>query len=227
MCSLQDLSSLELLIELERFVGCVGSEMFWLALLLALVPFYLLGSFPSGYLLARLHGVDITKQGSGNVGATNVARTLGKKVGLLTLLLDLAKGAIGVYLAGLVSPVAWYPAAVAFAVICGHCFSLPPVLRGGKGVATGIGVLIALVPGAAVTSIVLFAILFASTRLVSLASLVATLSAPIYSLVTNQPDIVSFSLVAISLIIVFRHYENIVRLIEGREPKFVSTTKSA
>jgi glycerol-3-phosphate acyltransferase PlsY len=194
--------------------------MTWIATIVALIPFYLIGSFPSGYLLARLHGVDITQQGSGNVGATNVARALGKKAGVLTLLLDLFKGILGVYLASAVTSAAWYPAAAAIAVVAGHCFSLPPILKGGKGVATGLGVLIALVPGAAILSVALFAAIFGFTRLVSLASLIATLSAPLYSLVTNQSDAVSFSLVVVSLIIVYRHYENIIRLIEGREPRF-------
>jgi glycerol-3-phosphate acyltransferase PlsY len=193
-----------------------------IATLIALLPFYLLGSFPSGYLLARLHGIDITQQGSGNVGATNLARTIGKRAGLLTLLLDLVKGMLGVYLATLVTPAIWYPAAAAIAVVCGHCFSIPPLLKGGKGVATGLGVLIALVPGAAVTSVVVFAVLFSVTRLVSLASLVATLSAPLFSLVTNQPDSSSLALVVVSLVIVYRHYDNIVRLIEGREPRFAA-----
>lgn len=193
-----------------------------LATLIALLPFYLLGSFPSGYLLARLHGIDITQQGSGNVGATNIARTIGKRAGLLTLLLDLIKGMLGVYLATLVTPAVWYPAAAAIAVVCGHCFSIPPLLKGGKGVATGLGVLIALVPGAALTSVIIFALIFSVTRLVSLASLIATLSAPLFSLVTNQPDSSSVALVVVSLVIVYRHYDNIMRLIEGREPRFVA-----
>lgn len=199
--------------------------MIGLATVIALIPFYLLGSFPSGYLLARLHGIDITRQGSGNVGATNVARTLGKRAGLITLALDLAKGMLGVYLASVVTPSTWYPAAAAIALVCGHCFSLPPVLKGGKGVATGLGVLIALAPGAALVSVIIFAALFAATRLVSLASVVATLAAPMYSLVTDQTDAVSFALVVVSLVIVYRHYDNIIRLIEGREPRFQSSGK--
>jgi len=196
--------------------------MIGIATVIALIPFYLLGTFPSGYLLARLYGVDITKQGSGNVGATNVARTVGKRAGILTLALDLSKGVLGVWIASLVSAESWYQAAAACAVVGGHCFSLPPLLRAGKGVATGLGVLAVLVPGAAITCVALFALIFGATRLVSLASVVATLSAPLYSLVTNQPDSVSLALVAISLVIVYRHYDNIVRLIEGREPRFVS-----
>jgi glycerol-3-phosphate acyltransferase PlsY len=129
---------------------------------------------------------------------------------------------LGVYLAAAFTPATWYPAAAAIAVVCGHCFSLPPVLKGGKGVATGLGVLIALVPGAALVSIIIFAGLFAATRLVSLASIVATLAAPLYSLVTAQPDPESLALVVVSLVIVYRHYENIIRLIEGREPRFVA-----
>jgi glycerol-3-phosphate acyltransferase PlsY len=191
-----------------------------IATLIAFIPFYLLGSFPTGYLLAKLHGVDITKQGSGNVGATNVARSIGKRAGVLTLVLDLVKGALAVLLASLITNESWFLSAAAVAVVCGHCFSLPPFLKGGKGVATGLGVLIALVPGAALTSIIVFAALFSTTRLVSLSSIIATLSAPLYSLALNHPEPKSLALIVLSLVIVFRHRENITRLIEGREPRF-------
>lgn len=191
-----------------------------IATIIALIPFYLLGSFPSGYILARLHGVDITQQGSGNVGATNVARTLGKKAGILTLLLDLTKGMLAVWIASAMTSATWYSAAAAVAVVCGHCFSLPPVLKGGKGVATGLGILIALVPGSALLSVVIFAGTFGVTRFVSLSSILATLAAPLYSLVTDQPESSSLALILASFLIVYRHYDNIVRLIEGREPRF-------
>lgn len=197
----------------------------FVATLIALIPFYLIGTFPSGYLLAKLRGVDITKQGSGNVGATNVARSLGKKAGILTLVLDLTKGLLAIYLASLLADQGWFVAAAAVAVVCGHCFSIPPLLKGGKGVATGLGVLIALAPGAGVTSVVIFVVLFSATRFVSLSSIVATLSAPIYSLVTNQPEAKSLALMAIALVIVYRHRENIQRLIEGRETKFRASRK--
>jgi glycerol-3-phosphate acyltransferase PlsY len=197
----------------------------FVATLIALIPFYLIGTFPSGYLLAKLRGVDITKQGSGNVGATNVARSLGKKAGILTLVLDLTKGLLAIYLVSLLADQGWFVAAAAVAVVCGHCFSIPPLLKGGKGVATGLGVLIALAPGAGVTSVVIFVLLFSATRFVSLSSIVATLSAPIYSLVTNQPEAKSLALMAIALVIVYRHRENIQRLIEGRETKFRASRK--
>ena len=197
----------------------------FVATLIALIPFYLIGTFPSGYLLAKLRGVDITKQGSGNVGATNVARSLGKKAGILTLVLDLTKGLLAIYLASLLADQGWFVAAAAVAVVCGHCFSIPPLLKGGKGVATGLGVLIALAPGAGVTSVVIFVLLFSATRFVSLSSIVATLSAPIYSLVTNQPEAKSLALMTIALVIVYRHRENIQRLIEGRETKFRASQK--
>lgn len=197
----------------------------FVATLIALIPFYLIGTFPSGYLLAKLRGVDITKQGSGNVGATNVARSLGKKAGILTLVLDLTKGLLAIYLASLLADQGWFVAAAAVAVVCGHCFSIPPLLKGGKGVATGLGVLIALAPGAGVTSVVIFVLLFSATRFVSLSSIVATLSAPIYSLVTNQPEAKSLALMTIALVIVYRHRENIQRLIEGRESKFRASQK--
>jgi glycerol-3-phosphate acyltransferase PlsY len=188
---------------------------------LAMVPFYLLGCFPTGILLARfVYGVDITKIGSGNVGATNVARGLGKRAGVITLLIDLAKGALAVFLAKTISVEPWYQCSAAVAVVCGHCYSIPRYLRGGKGVATGLGVLCALLPASALVSLCVFASVFSLTRFVSLASVLATLVAPIYSLVTGQLEQISLSLVFISGVIVYRHRENLKRLVEGREPRF-------
>ncbi len=188
---------------------------------LAMLPFYLLGCFPTGLLLARfVYGTDITKTGSGNVGATNVARSLGRRAGIITLLVDLTKGALAVFIAKAFSVEPWYYSSAAVAVVCGHCYSIPPYLKGGKGVATGLGVLSALVPGSALVSVAVFATIFIVTRFVSLASVVATLVAPLYSLVTGQLEQVSLSLVFIAAVIVYRHRENLKRLIEGREPHF-------
>jgi glycerol-3-phosphate acyltransferase PlsY len=194
----------------------------WFAGLVALLPLYLLGAFPTGYLIARLYGIDITSQGSGNVGATNVSRVIGKKAGILTLIGDVCKGALAVALGYLISPFGWFPAGAAVAVVCGHCFSIPRYLKGGKGVATALGAIIVLFPLSSVVAVATFALVFSFSKIVSLASISAALTAPLVSLVTNQPDSTSVALACMALVIVYRHRENITRLIEGREPRFSS-----
>jgi glycerol-3-phosphate acyltransferase PlsY len=193
-----------------------------LAAFIALIPFYLLGAFPTGVLIARLHGIDITSQGSGNVGATNVSRVIGKKAGVLTLVGDLCKGSLAVLIASAVSPFGWFPAGAAVAVVCGHCFSVPPYLKGGKGVATALGAILVLFPLSALVALATFGSVFAFSKIVSLASISAALVTPIFSLITNQPDITSAALAIMAGIIAHRHRDNIKRLIEGREPKFSS-----
>jgi glycerol-3-phosphate acyltransferase PlsY len=189
-------------------------------ILISLVPFYLLGAFPTGHLIAKIYGVDIASKGSGNVGATNVARVVGKRAGIMTLVGDALKGALGVLIAGLVVGDGWFPGAAAFAVVLGHCFSVPPYLKGGKGVATALGVITVLYPSSSIVALVTFGACFVVWKIVSLASIAATLVVPMWALVTNASDSVSASLIVIAALIVMRHEQNIRRLIEGREPRF-------
>ncbi len=197
----------------------------WIAAVVALIPFYLLGAFPTGYLIARLHGVDITSQGSGNVGATNISRVIGKRAGIFTLLVDVCKGALAVAIGHMVSPYGWFPAGAAVAVVCGHCFSIPRYLKGGKGVATALGAIIVLFPLSSLVAVGAFGLVFAFSKIVSLASISAALIAPTFSLITNQSDSVSLALALMAAVIVYRHRENITRLIEGREPRFSSKSR--
>jgi glycerol-3-phosphate acyltransferase PlsY len=192
----------------------------FIATLVALIPFYLIGCFPTGILIAHLHGVSITTQGSGNVGATNVSRVIGKKAGIQTLLGDLFKGIIAVALAFWFAPHGAFAAYAAVAVVCGHCFSLPPKLKGGKGVATALGVTLVLFPLGGLIAIASFGLVFGFTKIVSVASLAAAGAVSLAALVSNQPEPTSFALVGVSLVILYRHRENIKRLIEGREPMF-------
>ena len=189
----------------------------------SLIPFYLLGAFPTGYLLSKLHGINIASQGSGNVGATNVARVLGKRAGILTLLGDVCKGALGVALAGAIVGESWFAGAAGFAVVLGHCFSIPPFLKGGKGVATALGVISVLYPTSAPVALIVFGVFFGVWKIVSLASVAATLVVPVWALITNADDGVSFSLMIIAALIVMRHEQNLRRLIEGREPRFTTS----
>lgn len=193
----------------------------------ALIPFYLLGAFPTGYLISKLHGIDIASQGSGNIGATNVGRVLGKKAGILTLLGDVLKGALGVSLASMLVGESWFAGAAGVTVALGHCLSIPPFLKGGKGVATALGVISVLYPTSAPIALIVFGIFFGVWKIVSLASIAATLVVPVWALVTNANDAVSFSLMLLAAIIVIRHEQNLRRLIEGREPRFATRKKES
>lgn len=197
------------------------------AIFFSLIPFYLLGAFPTGHLLSKLHGVDIATHGSGNTGATNVARVLGKKAGILTLVIDVLKGALGIAIAKMVVGEGWFESSAGFAVVAGHCFSIPGYLKGGKGVATALGVISVLYPSSGLVALISFGGIFAGWRIVSLASIGATLLVPCWALVTNAPDATLLAFMAIAALIVFRHEQNLKRLIEGNEPKFVSRKAEA
>src|SRR5438309_1935573 len=152
------------------------------ALLLTFVGAYLVGAVPFGYLVAKARGVDIIKQGSGNIGATNVGRVLGKRFGILVFVLDFLKGAVPVlaapWLANLVGPVASRDAmrvAAGLAAFLGHIFPVFLGFRGGKGVATGSGVVAVLLPWPALGTALAWITVLCAYRYVSLASLVAVL----------------------------------------------------
>ena len=187
-------------------------------ILLSLIPFYLLGTFPTGILVARYYGVDITSKGSGNVGATNVGRVVGKKAGILTLIGDLLKGILAVGIASLLARTEWYGALAGVAVVCGHCFSIPPYLKGGKGVATSLGVIVSLSPLLGLSGLIIFGVLFYLKRIVSLASVAAALGVPLVGLGFGYPDYIIGALAPITLIVVFRHKQNLDRLVKGTEP---------
>ncbi len=181
---------------------------------------YLLGSVPTGFLLGSLSGVDVRKSGSGNVGATNVARVLGTKQGLITLLVDVAKGFIPVFLSlrfGFSLTVTCLVAAAAF---LGHLFSVFLKFQGGKGVATALGIFLSVAPMAAAVLIFVFSMVAMTTRVISLASLIAAGLAPvIFWVFSYSPLLIGLSL-AIALLIGLRHRQNIQRLISGAEPRF-------
>ncbi len=188
---------------------------------------YLLGSIPFGLLLTRLFGGgDVRKSGSGNIGATNVARVAGTLPGILTLLFDVAKGAAAVWLAGRVSneSATWMMIA-ALATLLGHCFPIWLKFRGGKGVATAAGAFLVLCPPALLGSVILFLLVVFFWRYISLASVSAAASMPllIYLLWAPHhapPPIVTFGALAAAGIIIYKHDGNIQRLVQGEEPKF-------
>ena len=196
----------------------------WSTLTLVALGAYLLGSVPFGVLVARAfdRDVDLRKTGSGNIGATNVARTLGKGAGALTLLLDAAKGAAAVLLArAAAGPAdAVLPAVAGAAAFLGHVHPVWLRFRGGKGVATALGVVLALSPAAAGILFLLFAAVFAATRYVSLGSLVAAAGlAPAMLLLRAPRPLVALS-VGIGAMVFWTHRENIRRLSAGEERRF-------
>ena len=200
-----------------------------IALILAIA--YLIGSIPSGYLIVRAtEGGDVRETGSGGMGATNVSRSAGKGAGILTLILDVIKGVFVVFLAGVLSdglfPFAdWTIAFAGVLAILGHIFPVWLRFRGGKGVATALGVFLMLAPIVAVIALVVFAITFALTRYVSLASLVAiaSIAITILTLTLFDPFELPNAIAALlsAGLVVFAHRANIQRLIAGSEPKFV------
>ena len=193
---------------------------------------YLLGSIPFGLLLTKVFGGgDVRKAGSGNIGATNVARVAGPLPGILTLLLDGAKGALAVWLAARFSnnSATWMIVA-ALAALAGHCFPVWLKFRGGKGVATAAGVFLMLSPLATLGSVMVFILVVAFWRYVSLGSIAAAAAMPllIYFLWAPHhapPLAVTFGTLAAAVLIIYKHDANIQRLVEGEEPKFAFSKK--
>lgn len=183
---------------------------------------YLLGSIPSGYVLGKLSGVDVRQVGSGNIGATNVARALGKWQGVLTLVADALKGALpaalGIWLA--LAPLS--TAALAAAAFLGHLYPVFLKFRGGKGVATALGALLVIAPLATLLMVALFAVVVLATRLVSLSSLIAAAAAPLALWLLSEPSEFVWWGAFIAAMIVWRHRGNIQRLLAGTEPRFGS-----
>jgi acyl phosphate:glycerol-3-phosphate acyltransferase len=197
---------------------------------------YLLGSIPFGYLLIKYvftSGEDVRKVGSGGIGATNVTRRAGRTAGLITYFFDMAKGVAAVMLMRLVAAddYVWIGAA-AVAAIVGHILPIFLGFRGGKGVATGVGVYLALAPYSVLTTLVLWALIVYFSRYVSLGSIIATAAVPVWTLLyygLPQPSPHLKALVIIGIagcaLIVAKHHENINRLMHGTENKIGSRVK--
>jgi glycerol-3-phosphate acyltransferase PlsY len=198
----------------------------WIGGVLLVLFGYLLGSVPFGILVAKAfdRGVDLRRAGSGNIGATNVARTLGKAAGILTLLLDAGKGVFALALARIVleGPAHAWLALVGGAVFLGHVFSVYLRFKGGKGVAAALGVVLFLSPETAFVLAVLFAAVFYLTRYVSLGSLCAAVGLPVaMAFLGNAREYVTLSLF-MAFLVIWTHRENIHRLLAGQESKFGS-----
>jgi glycerol-3-phosphate acyltransferase PlsY len=194
---------------------------------------YLLGSIPAGYLAGRIAGIDIRKVGSGNIGATNVTRTLGRRYGYSVFLVDFAKGALAVCISILLSQhvepktksTEIYGIVGAVFCVLGHVFPAWLRLRGGKGVATSAGALFGLMPLAALIGAVVWVLTFEVTRYVSVASVTTAVILPVavlgltYARHANGMELFYFSL-CLAAVVVFRHRSNLSRLVHGTEPRF-------
>ncbi len=188
---------------------------------------YVLGSIPFGLILAKLFGgTDVRKGGSGNIGATNVARVVGPVAGILTLILDVAKGSAAVLLAAELSQVsATWMMIAALAALVGHCFPVWLKFKGGKGVATAAGMFLVLCPLAFLGSVILFVLVVAFWRYVSLGSISAAAAMPLlmyffWAPRHAPPLVITFGSLAAAVLIVCKHAGNIRRLAQGVEPKF-------
>jgi glycerol-3-phosphate acyltransferase PlsY len=204
-----------------------------LTLAVLLVGSYLLGSIPFGYLAGRLVGIDIRQAGSGNVGATNVVRVLGKRYGYPVFALDFLKGFGAVMISILMAPgrpPEWnspeiFGILAAISSVLGHLY--PPWLKfnGGKGVATSAGALLALAPTATLIGVAIWIVVFWLTRYVSLASITAAVGLPIVILVVRSHDQnngkpLVYSSAFVAAVIIWRHRSNLSRLMRGTEPRF-------
>ena len=195
---------------------------------------YLLGSIPFGLVLAKLFGHgDVRKEGSGNIGATNVSRVAGPLAGILTLILDGAKGAVAVLVAGRYSnESAMWMVIAGLAALVGHCFPVGLRFKGGKGVATAAGVYLALCAPAFLGGLILFLLTAGFSRYVSLGSVTAAVAMPLLMYFFWAPHhapplVITFGALAVAMLIVYKHDGNLQRLVRGTEPKFSFRRKNA
>lgn len=211
--------------------------MLWI--IIGIAVSYLTGSVPTAYVMGRvLKGIDIRKFGSGNVGATNAWRVLGKGPGILVLLVDAFKGVVPVvFIANFVLlKQAVFPEGIlriilGLTCIVGHNWTVFLNFKGGKGIATTLGVLIGLsiqMPGlriAMLAVVVTWAIIFALTKIISAASVIAAISLPVFMAIFHQPKYMLVLSIMLSILALIRHKSNIVRLLQGKEPTLVSQKK--
>ncbi|HLD83191.1 MAG TPA: glycerol-3-phosphate 1-O-acyltransferase PlsY [Candidatus Omnitrophota bacterium] len=201
-------------------------------IILGIITSYLLGSIPTAYIFGRIKGIDIRKSGSGNIGATNALRVLGKKVGITVLLLDVLKGSAAVIFLGNFALLKAVPIsleslliALGLSCICGHIWTVFLRFKGGKGVATTLGVLLGLAIKLPALKIALGLVLliwllaFILFRIVSLASMISILALPILMLALKQSGTLIFSSLILSLLVILRHKSNLKRLFEGKESR--------
>lgn len=202
-----------------------------MAYILTAAVAYLLGSIPTGFLVAKARGVDIRTVGSGNIGATNVFRQLGVPAGVFVLLMDALKGWLAVVIAARFICLWLYPAAgelardwlqieAGLAAVLGHNYTCWLYFKGGKGIATSAGVLVALVPLALVIILAIWVLVLAASRYVSLASILASFALPFAAALTRQSLTLVIVTALMAILAIYKHKANIRRLLNGTENRF-------
>lgn len=195
-----------------------------LHLVVLVITSYLLGAIPFGFLAGKLKGIDLRKEGSGNIGATNAGRVLGKRWGYAVFLLDFAKGALGAFLGTLAAkgefPAGFPTVACAAGALLGHLFPVYLGFKGGKGVATGAGIMASLVPGPFACSLLAWLLVVLATRMISAGSIVAALVLGCWAalqLLAEWADPVAAMVLLAGLLVIARHLGNLRRIMEGNE----------
>ena len=195
---------------------------------LGLIVVYLIGAIPVGFLVARLSGgIDIRGKGSGTIGATNVLRTLGPIPAVLTLLGDVVKGFVAVRVAEILGPEPEWGAAGALVAIVGNCWPVFLRFKGGKGVATALGAFLALAPAAIPVAAIVWIVIVAAFRYVSLASILASLSLPLGLWVLGYPPTYAGAAACAAALILWRHHGNVRRLLSGTEHRLGERASTA
>lgn len=189
--------------------------------LILVVLCYFIGAIPFSYLVSLLKGVDIRTRGSGNVGATNVLRALGPVAAAAALAADLLKGVAAAWI-GTMAGGEWLVVGCAFAAVVGHCYPIFLRFKGGKGVATSAGVILYLMPRELLIMLVVFLVVVALLRYVSLGSITVAVLLPVLALAMKEPFELLILCLLMAALVVYRHRENIQRLRSGTEPKLGS-----
>lgn len=189
---------------------------------------YLIGAIPFAYILGKvIKHIDLRREGSGNIGATNAWRVLGKKIGIATLIMDILKGFLAVILISRVFPLRIIQDEFmrrffcGLAAIIGHNFPVYLKFKGGKGVAASAGVVLGLAPEALGSAVVVWSLILFLTNYVSLASILAGVSLPVFSIVFGYPPAMRWFLLILCIFVIIRHRSNIIRLVNGEEKKFI------
>ncbi|MGK2907590.1 MAG: glycerol-3-phosphate 1-O-acyltransferase PlsY [Desulfuromonadales bacterium] len=193
-----------------------------LLFIFVLIIIYLIAAIPTGVILSRLMGSeDVRLKGSGNIGATNVYRVAGKLAGILTLVGDIMKGFLPLLACKTwLAPTPTQLGVASVIAIIGHCYPVYLRFKGGKGVATALGIYLVLSPPAVLVALAIFVLTVGTTRYISLGSVLATMSAPLLILMQNYPKPIFLATLFIAMLVVWRHRTNIHRLMHGSEDRF-------
>ncbi len=193
-----------------------------LLFIFVLIIIYLIAAIPTGVILSRLMGSeDVRLKGSGNIGATNVYRVAGKLAGILTLAGDIMKGFLPLLACKTwLAPTPTQLGVASAVAIIGHCYPVYLKFKGGKGVATAVGIFLVLSPQAVLVALAVFVLTVVTTRYISLGSVLAAMSAPLLILMLNHPQPIFLATLFIAMLVVWRHRTNIHRLMHGSEDRF-------